>query len=73
MFTAWGGPTSRPTKDIDLLARMDNTVEAVVAVIREICGQSVEPDGLVFDEGSVAGEAIKEDADYLPACGSRFW
>jgi hypothetical protein len=24
MFTAWGGPTSRATKDIDVLARMDN-------------------------------------------------
>ena len=24
MFTAWGGPLSRPTKDIDLLARICN-------------------------------------------------
>lgn len=36
MFTAWGAPASRPTKDIDLLARMDNAVEAVVAVMREV-------------------------------------
>lgn len=64
LFTAWGAPASRPTKDIDLLARMDNTVDAAVAVMREVCGQAVEPDGLVFDERSVAGEAIKEDADY---------
>ncbi len=64
MFTAWGGPSSRPTKDIDFLARMDNAVEAVVEVMREVCGQVVEPDGLVFDAESVAGEAIKEDADY---------
>lgn len=64
MFTAWGAPASRPTKDIDLLARMDNGVEAVVAVMREVCGQAVEPDGLVFEVGSVADEAIKEDADY---------
>jgi hypothetical protein len=35
MFTAWGGPPSRPTKDIDLLARMDNAVESVVALMRE--------------------------------------
>jgi len=64
MFTAWGGPSSRPTKDIDFLARMDNSVEAVVEVMREVCGQAVEPDGLIFDVQSVAGEAIKEDADY---------
>lgn len=25
MFTAWGGPASRPTRDIDLPARMDMT------------------------------------------------
>jgi hypothetical protein len=64
MFTAWGGPSSRPTKDIDFLARMDNAVEAVVEAMKQICGQVVEPDGLVFDVDSVAGEAIKEDADY---------
>jgi len=64
MFTVWGAPASRPTKDIDLLARMDNAVEAVVAVVREVCGQEVEPDGLEFDVGSVAGEVIKEEADY---------
>ncbi|MBX9681373.1 MAG: nucleotidyl transferase AbiEii/AbiGii toxin family protein [Gemmataceae bacterium] len=64
LFTAWGGPSSRTTKDIDFLARMDNDVEAVVAVIREVCTQEVEPDGLAFDAGSGEGEAIKEDADY---------
>jgi len=64
MFTAWGAPASRPTKDIDLLGRMDNEVEAVVNLMREVCGQAVEPDGLVFDVESVAGQAIKEDADY---------
>lgn len=30
----------------------------------EVCGQTVDADGLMFDTGSVAGEAIKEDADY---------
>jgi hypothetical protein len=64
VFTAWGGPASRPTKDIDLLARMANDVESVVAVIRAICRQTVEPDGLEFDAASVTGAAIKEDADY---------
>jgi hypothetical protein len=64
MFTAWGAPASRPTKDVDLLGRTDNDVEAVASLMREVCGQAVEPDGLVFDVESVAGEAIKEDADY---------
>lgn len=64
MFTAWSGSSSRPTKDIDLLARMDNAVDPVVAVIRDICSQTVAPDGLVFDPTTVNGAAIKEDADY---------
>ncbi len=64
MFTAWGGPATRPTRDIDFLARMDNGVEAVVSAITEVCAQAVEPDGLMFDSASVRGEAIKEDADY---------
>ncbi len=61
MFTVWGGPTSRPTKDIDFLARMENDVEPVVEVMRDICGQVMEADGLVFDVASVTGATIKED------------
>ncbi len=64
MFTAWGGPPSRPTKDIDLLARTDNAVESIVALMREVCSEEVEPDGLGFDIRNVAGKAIKEDANY---------
>jgi len=39
-------------------------VDAVTAVIKEVCSLKVQPDGLVFDLASVSGEAIKEDADY---------
>jgi hypothetical protein len=52
MLTAWRAPASRPTKDIDLLAQMDNTVDAALPVIRDICNQETEPDGLVFDSDS---------------------
>jgi hypothetical protein len=41
-----------------------NDLEAVVRAIREVCEQEVEPDGLVFDDKSVQGERINEDADY---------
>lgn len=64
LFRAWGGPASRPTRDIDLLARMENTVDAVVSVFREVCGAAVEPDGMVFDPAVIQGTVIKEDADY---------
>ena len=63
MFTVWGTRTSRPTKDIDLLAHAENSVEAIVTVMQEICSLPVEPDGLTFDVGSMKGITIKADAE----------
>ena len=64
MFRVWNAPASRPTRDIDLLGQMDSKVTAVVPVFKDMCNQPVEPDGLIFHADSVAGQAIKEDADY---------
>jgi len=64
MFAVWEAPTSRPTKDIDLLGRIDNNVDVIVAAIRNICLEDVEPDGIVFDASSVEGERITEWANY---------
>jgi predicted nucleotidyltransferase component of viral defense system len=64
MLAAWHAPASRPTRDIDFLARMENNVEDILPVIRYVCTKKVEPDGLVFDMASLAGAVIKEDADY---------
>jgi predicted nucleotidyltransferase component of viral defense system len=64
MFTAWRAPATRPTRDIDLLGRMENSVDVVTSAIRDVCRQAVEADGLLFDPDTIAGMAIKEDADY---------
>lgn len=64
MLTVWRVSATRPTKDIDLLGRMPNSIEHVASAIRDACRQPVEPDGLTFDPGSVAGTVIKEDTDY---------
>jgi predicted nucleotidyltransferase component of viral defense system len=64
MLTAWRAPLTRPTKDIDFLARMPNEVDSVAAVVKDLCRQDVAPDGLAFDADSVQGRVIKEDADY---------
>ncbi|MBI4249431.1 MAG: nucleotidyl transferase AbiEii/AbiGii toxin family protein [Elusimicrobia bacterium] len=64
MFVVWKAPRSRATRDIDFLGRMPNTVEKLEAVVREVCEAKAEPDGIVFDPGSVKGARIKEDADY---------
>jgi predicted nucleotidyltransferase component of viral defense system len=64
MLMVWEAPLSRPTMDIDLLGRIDNSIETLVEVTREICRQEVEPDGIDFDAATIKAERIAEDADY---------
>lgn len=64
MLTVWEAPLTRPTMDIDLLGRIDNSVETIISVTRDICQQEVEPDGIVFDVTGIEAENITEDADY---------
>jgi len=64
MLTVWKALLSRPTIDIDLLGRIDNKIETIVEVTREICRQEVEPDGIAFDVASIEAGRIAEDADY---------
>ncbi|KAA3614221.1 MAG: nucleotidyl transferase AbiEii/AbiGii toxin family protein [Planctomycetota bacterium] len=64
MMTAWRVAVTRPTKDIDLLGQVANEVERVVAMIKDVCTQEVEADGLEFDPDSAQGERITEEAEY---------
>lgn len=64
MLPVWKAPLARPTMDIDVLGQIDNNIDVVVDVIRSICAQHVESDGITFDANSVEGELITEDADY---------
>lgn len=64
LFTVWQIPERRTTLDIDFLARYDNQVASIEAVIRDVCDVSVEPDGLIFEAKTIQGRKIKEDADY---------
>lgn len=64
MFNVWRAPTTRSTKDIDLLGHMENNLTALAAAMCDVCAQAVEDDGLIFDPQSVAAVVIKEDADY---------
>lgn len=60
----WQAPVTRPTRDIDLLGRISNDLEAVRAIVAEICRQEVDDDGLAFDASKVVSERITEDAKY---------
>jgi hypothetical protein len=39
-------------------------MEHVVQVFRDVCATEVEPDGMVYDPGTIDGAVIKEDAEY---------
>jgi hypothetical protein len=64
MFSAWSKEASRPTKDIDFLGRIDNSIEMIVAAMKDVCNEDVEADGMSFDEESVSAASITEDAEY---------
>ena len=64
MFFGWGLPLSRPTLDIDLQGYTANSEENLVSIIREVCIQPVEPDGMIYDPENVRGVVIKENAEY---------
>jgi len=64
MLLVWKTSVTRPTRDIDLLARTSNDLESIRGLIADICELSVENDGMTFDPGSITTERIAEDADY---------
>ncbi|MBW1863601.1 MAG: nucleotidyl transferase AbiEii/AbiGii toxin family protein [Deltaproteobacteria bacterium] len=64
MFLAWTGPGSRPTMDIDLLGKIDNSLEVVVAAMKDVCDMEVEPDGMAFHSETVTAARITEGAEY---------
>ncbi len=64
LFTAWRVDRFRPTRDIDLLGQLSNAEDVIAQVFRDVCGQKVPDDGLLFDPSSVTTAHITEDADY---------
>lgn len=64
MFSAWTGSMSRPTMDIDLLGKIENSIDLIVAVFKDACETEVENDGIVFHKDTVTATRITEDADY---------
>lgn len=64
MLRVWQSSQYRPTMDIDMLGNSSNKIEVVTQQIRDIIATSIEPDGITFDEQSIAAERITENADY---------
>ena len=64
LFRLWGDHPHRPTRDLDLLARGENSIPRFERIFQEVCGLAVHEDGLVFNAASVRGDRIKEDQEY---------
>lgn len=62
LLLAWGIPLQRPTRDIDLQASVTISDPDLERAIKEICAQPVDPDGLLFDPGSVLVQRIIANA-----------
>jgi predicted nucleotidyltransferase component of viral defense system len=64
-FFGWGIPLRRSTRDIDFQANVDNSVEEMVSIIKNVCSiRKEDEDGIVFEEASVTGVTIMEGAEY---------
>ena len=55
---------SRPTMDIDLLGKIDNSIEKIEMVMKQACNMDVEEDGMIFHDHTVSAARITEDAEY---------
>ena len=71
MFSAWTGLGSRLTMDIDLLGKIDNRLEVIVAAMKDTCEMEVEPDGMAFHSETVTAARITEGAEYVGAAQRR--
>ena len=61
----------RPTRDIDLMGKTDNSEDDVRQLLQSACLQPVPDDGISFDADSMEVERIKQAADY-PGVRARF-
>jgi predicted nucleotidyltransferase component of viral defense system len=64
LFQLWSGQPHRPTRDLDLLGHGDPDPDRFQEILRDICRQEVEDDGLDFQADSVHAERMKEDEEY---------
>jgi len=64
LLALWMKGPYRPTRDLDLLAYGDRSVDRLERIVREVCRTPVAPDGLEFDPDSVRLTDIREDQEY---------
>lgn len=63
LLRTWQGQVSRPTKDIDLLGKVQNTLDNLEAIVKE-CLMLEVADGVSFDTENIRTTEIVKDAKY---------
>ena len=63
-MTVWSERTFRATRDLDLLGFVDSSPVSVEEAVKAICGVTVEPDGMTFDEASIQFSEIRHQQKY---------
>ena len=71
LFRIWDTPDSRATRDIDLLAYLDNSPDNLADIVRDICTVDSADDGLEFEPETVDARRIKR-TPFTKACVSGF-
>ncbi|ELR99686.1 nucleotidyl transferase AbiEii/AbiGii toxin family protein [Gloeocapsa sp. PCC 73106] len=64
LFSVWSDQPHRPTRDLDLLGRGNNTLSYLEQVFSDICQIMVPVDGLEFNPNTIKSQKIKEDQEY---------
>ncbi len=77
LLRIWSDQPYRATRDLDLLRRGKESMEAIRADIDAICATKVDVDGIEFDRKSIRLEAIRPEDEYagtrvtlIARCGS---
>lgn len=64
LMQVWLPEVGRPTRDLDLLGFGDLSADRLHEIFADICGQTVEPDGVHFLASSVTLRPIRDQDEY---------
>lgn len=64
MFKVWNTTSYRPTMDIDLLGKTDNSVKNLESICYDVCQLNECEDGIYFVADTVKGGVIQTEAEY---------
>lgn len=64
LYLVWSEKMYRATRDLDLLAIGESSLEEMVDIFRDVCTVKSEDDGLAYQTGTVRGIEIREEQEY---------